>query len=246
MPNNAVRAAAEGLPKITRRKALALTGALATTAAAATVASSVSAPAAGAGRLMDLIEAHKAAHLAFLVAIDHEQAMEQAYFETHPKEILVPLAIGGAQTLHVQFDLDEYADSCRKEIVARYDQERKRLSSLRHLAPEVAVQAEERLTAGLEADLKTLSRIVRAERKQRKAFGYEQACQKRDDASNAEMDAAEALLAYPCRSAAEGKTRLDYIMAEGKGQLGRIVYDMLAGGDDRLVHALLFSTAAEA
>lgn len=89
---------------VTRRNALALTGA-GITAALGNVAVSVAGQAAKTSRLADAIAAHKAAREAFNVACDEREDAENAHWQTHKRDVFVPLSIGGGQELCLRFDV---------------------------------------------------------------------------------------------------------------------------------------------
>lgn len=53
--------------------------------------------------------------------------MEEAYFAAHPeKELVIPPSIGGAQSLYIRFEADQYVDDCVKAISATYNAKRQK------------------------------------------------------------------------------------------------------------------------
>lgn len=230
-----VRAAAEGMPSITRRKALAVTGrALAASLAATALppaAAALEAPVAdGASPILAaLIDAHQRAHANFNKAIDQREEVEAAYFEANPREVLVKLSIGGAQALYVHHDdLEERAAICREEIRQRYKSE-VRLHAIRCAAPALCEKIEATLSRKLASDLRRLRKMVVAERARRDAFGLTAAYAAYDETSDAETAAGAAVLAYHCTTLAEIRQRMDYLRGADGNRSGSAIYQSIDG-----------------
>ena len=178
---------------------------------------------AGTGELLALIDAKKAAYAAFLAAIDREQEAEHGYFARCKREILVPLSIGGAQSLYIKSD--DYADHCREEIGKRYAEAEHRLDGLKHASPETAAKAREELRKAHAADLRGLRRIVREEQARRKDFGLEQAKAAWSDANDADRDALTAICGHRCRSFEELRIKAEFLLESTGGRFEELQPD---------------------
>ncbi len=96
MQNNAVRAAAIGLPNLNRRSALATLGmGIAGGASLATVSAAAAHDRAPSSELLRLIEAHRAANTAFLECIDRFNVVEKSYYAARPRNIPLKWGSGG-------------------------------------------------------------------------------------------------------------------------------------------------------
>jgi hypothetical protein len=195
---------------VTRRNALALTGA-GITAALANVAAHASAPAAKTSRLADAIAAHKAAREAFNVAIDEREEAEHQHWETHKRDVIVPLSIGGGQELCLRFDLDLYAGDVRKAIEARYHDAICRMRPVEKLNPALAAESKTLLEKGRATDLRELERIVREEHAYRATTEMGAKCAANEVANEAEERALVAVCACPCATAQEQAEKAAYL-----------------------------------
>ncbi|RVD31407.1 hypothetical protein [Mesorhizobium sp. M4B.F.Ca.ET.017.02.2.1] len=199
MPNTSVRAAAEGMPTINRRAAI--TAAAAMLAAASTVKA---APAAEISpELEKLIAAKDKACAAFDEALEASYEVEVAYFKAHRKELFVDLSIGGAQSFHPDFDRDFFHHDVRNDIIKRYEDQTRKLVGLEKINPAIAASAADALNSALIKDLRTFRQVLRDEIGRRRAFGYWQAEEAREEASQADLDAFTDLCAYRCANFAE-------------------------------------------
>lgn len=240
MPNTSVRAAAEGMPQINRRAAMLGAGAtMAALAASTRPAPAVASP------LVDLIENHKRAHAAYDAALCVEGDLDQAYSDAFPeKEKVVPLTIGGGVSLYVDSDY-QHVDDCRSAIAKAYKAKEAALPSLvGSLGIASADDVTRRLRKAQADDLRAMRRIIAEDTAQREAFGLLPAVRARDAASDAETEAAAALLAHPCLTVEEIRLRAEYITSDPMGSGGTIVGG-LECGDGRLLRALLFASLEE-
>lgn len=207
MPNTPVRAAAEGMPNVNRRRLLNLTGAGLALAATA-MATKPSAAAATSAELEGLIAAKHKAVDDFEDALTATSKLEEAYFQVAQKELFVPLSIGGAQSFNVQsffahFDIAEHYQDVRKDIGRRYQEQHHKLAALTKVAPTTAVEAATALQKAEAHDLRTLRQVLREEVSRRKAAGLWQAKEIEEAASDADMDAFTAICAYRCTTLAD-------------------------------------------
>jgi hypothetical protein len=270
MPNKPVRAAAEGMPteEITRRTILTGLGAAAAASVTLRKAESAGLDSAGgssvekeahmnminhqfqpvqSAELVQLVDAHRAAHAEFLAAIDLEEEKDSAYNNAfpNPDELIVPLSIGGAVSLRVDYNWqDDHIADCRKRIAEAYQ---KKANALAAVVGSLGITSAEdvtcRLRKGQADDLRRMRRALQEELARREAFGLLPANRARDDAGAGETYAAAALLAYRCRTQEETRLRAEYIAA-GQGS-GNLIYDGLRSGEDCLLHALLFASLPE-
>ncbi|MCA0000985.1 MULTISPECIES: hypothetical protein [unclassified Mesorhizobium] len=216
MPNTAVRAAAEGMPNLNRRTALAATAALIVTAAgsAPAQASPVSA------ELLALIANKHTQYARFIAAIDLTTELEDAYL---PKtaELYVPLSIGGGQSRTLRYgDLEEVEADLRVEIQRRYAEQRQKLVALAKVAPDLGKQSVAALRKAEQADLRTLKRLIKGERARRSAVGLEQAINERNEASDAERYALNAVCAYRCTTMEEHRVKAEFLLEFATGKFG--------------------------
>ncbi len=171
-----------------------------------------------------MIAAKDAAYARFDVAIDRDWGTEKAYFAEHPKELLVPLSIGGAQSLYVTaHDLEECVADCQAEISKRYDEAKRKMSGLSAAAPEIAEQALTALHKAEKADLRKAKKMGREERSRRAAFGYEQALIEVDEASQGDIDALTAVCAYRCKTLEECRIKAEYLLTVTGGRFSELL-----------------------
>ncbi|MER9859117.1 MULTISPECIES: hypothetical protein [unclassified Mesorhizobium] len=146
--------------------------------------------------LKGLIEAKHAAYARFISAIDVATDLEEAYL---PKtaELYVPLSIGGGQSRSLRYsELESIEADLRDDIKRRYAEQQQKLTTLAKVAPDLGKQSTVALRKAEQADLRTLKRLIKEERARRIAVGLEQAINERNEASDAERYALNAVCAY--------------------------------------------------
>ncbi|UVK43262.1 hypothetical protein BPNPMPFG_005040 [Mesorhizobium sp. AR07] len=223
MSNAPVLAAAEGMPNLNRRTALAVTsaGIVSAITVLSTPAKAVSAEPAGVpAELLALIEAKHAAYTRFIVAIDRATPLEEEYL---PKtaEMYVPLSIGGGQSRSLRYsELERVEDDLRDEIKRRYREQGQKLAALHKVAPDLAKQSTAALRKAEQSDLRTLKRLIEEERARRSAVGLEQALQERDAASDAERSSINAVCAYRCTIMEEHRIKAEFLLEFCTGKYG--------------------------
>jgi hypothetical protein len=196
------------MPAINRRNVLAGTAA---TAAAAFMASPADADA---SPMVALIEAHKAAHAAFIEAITLQEEMDNSYFAVSKKEIIVPLSITGGVSLKTDWDQAKWAvGDCRKRIVSAYDDQRSRLAAMERYAPNLHKAALEELRIKQIADLREMRSQARAEQRRQDEHGYGGANRRYWETSDAEMGALTAICAFRCATDAERAMKGEYLLS---------------------------------
>ncbi|BAB48013.1 hypothetical protein [Mesorhizobium japonicum] len=212
MPNTSVRAAAEGMPKITRRHALMMSsGAIVALAVAPNAHAAVAVD--DVSEVRALIKAHRDAEAAFEKALVADGEMEEAYFAAHPeRELLIPLSIGGAQSLYIRFEAQEYLDDCVKAIASTYNAKRQSLAALRQIAPALANDAVATLDRAEAVDLSTLDATWKAEQAKRKAFGWGKTRRAYNSTCDAMHRALDAICTYRCSSPAANRARAAYLL----------------------------------
>jgi hypothetical protein len=216
MPNTTVRAAAEGMPKITRRAALAATAVAITTGASGFPAKAAPVSA----ELLALIEAKHAAYARFIEAIDRATPLEDAHL-SKTAELFIPLSIGGGHSRSLRYsELDRIADDLRDEIKRRYCEQEQKLTALRKVAPDLAKQSTGALRKAEQFDLRTLKRLIKEERARRIAVGLEQAIEERNEASDAEREALNAVCAYRCATMEECRVKAAFLLEFATGKYG--------------------------
>ncbi|UVK55089.1 hypothetical protein DBIPINDM_001579 [Mesorhizobium sp. AR02] len=244
MSNVHVPAAAEGMPTLNRRTALAVTSAgfvsaitvLSTPAKAVPVeATPVST------ELLALIDAKHAAYARFEEAIERATPLEEEYL---PKtaELYVPLSIGGGQSHSLRYsELERVEDDLRDDIKRRYREQAQKLIALHKVAPDLGKQSAAALRKAEQADLRTLKRIVKQERARRSAVGLEQAINERNEASDAERSALNAVCAYRCTTMEEHRVKAEFLKEFATGKYG----DLQPEDVDALLWSFLPSDVAE-
>lgn len=191
------------MEKVSRRKALVLTAGI-----PAGLAGSASF-AASASELDFLIEAHKRADIRWLAAADAEEELDRSLKRP---EIFVPLSIGGGQSLHAHSSLYQAQRDLQKEIAARYKVETTRaLAMLERVSPELGKQAAAALRKAQATDLRTLRRIIREEADRQEASGVASVIREYHEASEAERETLDAVLAYRCTTIPDLSKKASYI-----------------------------------
>ncbi|MGX5805340.1 hypothetical protein ACWGS9_29500 [Bradyrhizobium sp. Arg314] len=169
-------------------------------------------------------------------AIDGDWQMEKAYFAENARELLVPLSIGGAQSLYVTaHDLEECVVDCQTEISKRYEKAKRRMSGLTTAAPEIAEQALTALRKAEKADLRKAKKMVKEEYSRRTAFGYQQALDEVAEASKGDIDALTALCAYRCKTLEECRIKAEYLLSVTGGRFS----ELLAHDSEALLQSFL-------
>lgn len=282
MPNNPVRAAAEGMPDCPRnphrfsfvrkllmswharaenipvtetsvqetimnqhvdRRALLTSSAIATAAIASASQEARAGGDPGVSRELEgLIAAKHAAYARFIAAIDLVTDLESAHL-SKSAELFVPLSIGGGQSRTLRYgDLDDVEADLREEIKRRYAEQRPKLAALAKVAPDLGDQATAVLRKAEQTDLRTLKRLIKEERARRSAVGLEQAIKERDEASDAERYALNAVCAYRCANMEEHRVKAEFLKDFATGKYG----DLQPEDVDALLWSFLPVEALEA
>lgn len=173
-----------------RREALATTGTALSAALGSLALSTVPATTAPsiAQELVELIATKETAHVAFTAALRVEEEAEDAYFATHPKEHIIPLSVGGGLSLLGRIDLDRDQGAPLRNLQGLYDREANRLETAARISPAAIEQVTADLDSAMAKDLRRLGTIVRRERKERKATGFQQVMDARDTACDADAN----------------------------------------------------------
>ncbi|TPL49295.1 hypothetical protein FJ937_17410 [Mesorhizobium sp. B2-4-4] len=192
--------------------------------------------------LEGLIEAKHAAYARFIAALDVAEELEDAYL---PKtaELYVPLSIGGGQSRTLRYgDLEEVEADLRVEVKRRYAEQRQKLVALAKVAPDLGKQSTAALRKAEQADLRTLKRLIKDERARRSAVGLEQAINERNEASDAERYALNAVCAYRCTTMEEHRVKAEFLLEFATGKFG----DLQPEDVDALLWSFLPEEALEA
>jgi hypothetical protein len=155
--------------------------------------------------LLGLIEAHRAAHSAFCRAIDHENEMEEAYEAAFPQTIQVPSLIGGGLSMSNGYD------ECKKFIADSYQCQRDHLTPLSRIAPELAEQARAALDVKEVENMALIDEVFAEEETRKEVFGFAAAMRAKEEADDAEIEAAVALCVYPCKTIDEAAIKAKYL-----------------------------------
>jgi len=203
------------------RRALLTSSAIATAAIASASQEARAGGDLGVSRELEgLIAAKHAAYARFITAIDLATDLEGAYLPKNA-ELFVPLSIGGGQSRTLRYgDLDDVEADLREEIRRRYAEQRPKLAALAKVAPDLGYQATAALRKAEQTDLRTLKRLIKEERARRSAVGLEQAIKERDDASDAERYALNAVCAYRCVNMEEHRVKAEFLKDFATGKYG--------------------------
>lgn len=208
------------MEKISRRSALAMTGAaaLGSTAAHAMTTSELDA----------LIEAHQHAEARWIAALDAEGEWDDAMGGMAPK-VSVPLTIGGEQSVSVHYSLEKASTDLRDAIAKRYQTEAQRIpAALRSVSPDLSEQVIAALRKAQANDLRTLRRMIREESARWEASGYAAMTREYEAANDAEDEALHAILAYRCTSLSELAKKVRYVLKVNKDcQMDNVHVDVL-------------------
>ena len=185
---------------LSRRTALALTG--------AGLAAALSTTAATSSELDRLFEVHRRALQRFEAALDAENEFDQ--HDAERRELFVPLAIGHTVSLHASRYLRETVNGFRTFIGAQYRDAFKAASVMERLSPDLGKQATERLRKAQAHDLRTMRRVIREEQQRREAIGYAACIREWYAACDAEKDALESVLAYRCTTFEQLSVKVAY------------------------------------
>jgi hypothetical protein len=204
--------AAAEIPAVSRRGVLC--GLAAATALAATAKPAPTAETSP--ELERLIAAKRKADTHFNDVLTEVAKIEDAYFDAHKKELFVDLSIGGAQSFHVNGFFHPISDyqSVRADIIKRYEDQHRKLASIAKIAPSVAAEAADALHKAETRDMRTLRQVIRDEIERRKAFGFWQAKEAEDEASQADLDAFTAICAFRCTTVADFARKAEIIAHE--------------------------------
>ncbi|MES0198573.1 hypothetical protein [Mesorhizobium sp. M0011] len=88
------------------------------------------------------------------------------------------------------------------------------------MAPDLGKQSTVALRKAEQADLRTLKRLIKEERARRSAVGLEQAINERNEASDAERYALNAVCAYRCTTMEEHRTKAEFLKEFATGKYG--------------------------
>lgn len=181
---------------ITRRNALALTGAGLTAALVVSTASAAS------SELETLIEAHRKAWDRFNAALDAENAFDRQ--DADRRDLSIRTSLGFDITVCADRDLSRTTSEFHHQIAGRYRGEMQRsMNMLKRAAPVIGMEANEALRKAQARDLRAMRQLIRDEHERREAIGYAACIREWQDACDAENDAMEALLLYRCRTPEE-------------------------------------------
>ncbi|QKC86065.1 hypothetical protein EB232_07680 [Mesorhizobium sp. NZP2077] len=211
------------MPTLNRRTALAVTsaGLISAITVLSTPAKAVPAETAPVStELLRLIEAKHAAYARFEEAIERATPLEEKYL---PKtaELYVPLSIGGGQSHSLRYsELERVEDDLRGDIKRRYREQASKLVALHKVAPDLGKQSAAALRKAEQADLRTLKRLVTQERARRSAVGLEQAINERNEASDAERSALNAVCDYRCTTMEECRVKATFLLEFATGRYG--------------------------
>lgn len=202
--------------QISRRSVLA--GAAVAIGAASTAAPAKAAPVSA--ELLALFEDKHRQYARFEAAIDVATELEEAY-QPKAAELYVPLSIGGGQSRSLGYsELERVeADLC-DDIKRRYAEQQQKLAVLAKVSPDLGKQSTAALRKAEKADLRTLRRLVKEERARRSAVGLEQAIHERNEASDAERYALNAVCAYRCTSMEEHRAKAEFLKDFATGKYG--------------------------
>ncbi|WP_164757791.1 hypothetical protein [Mesorhizobium sp. M7D.F.Ca.US.004.01.2.1] len=191
--------------------------------------------------LQGLIEAKHAAYARFISAIDVATDLEEAYL---PKtaELYVPLSIGGGQSRSLRYsELESVEANLSDDIKRRYAEQQQKLAALAKVAPDLSKQSTAALRKAEQADLRTLKRLIKEERARRSAVGLEQAINERNEASDAERYALNAVCAYRCTTMEEHRVKAEFLKEFATGKYG----DLQTEDIDALLWSFLPEEALE-
>ncbi|MER9398374.1 hypothetical protein NKI46_09585 [Mesorhizobium sp. M0615] len=122
------------------------------------------------------------------------------------------------------------------DVKSRYAEQQQKLMALAKVAPDLGKQSAVALRKAERADLRTLKRLIKEERARRSAVGLEQAINERNEASDAERSALNAVCAYRCTTMEAHRVRAEFLMEFATGKYG----------DDALLWSFLPVEALEA
>ncbi|MER9859121.1 MULTISPECIES: hypothetical protein [unclassified Mesorhizobium] len=107
------------------------------------------------------------------------------------------MSIGGGQSRSRRYsELESIEADLRDDVKRRYAEQQQNLTTLAKVAPDLGKQSTVALRKAEQADLRTLKRLIKEERARRSAVGLEQAINERNEASDAERYALNAVCAY--------------------------------------------------
>ncbi|MGC4023902.1 MAG: hypothetical protein QM744_01230 [Mesorhizobium sp.] len=107
---------------------------------------------------------------------------------------IVPLSIGGGQSVHAHHSLWQAQCDLHKDIAGRYKGETNRaLAMLERVSPDLAKQVTATLRKAQAADLRAMRRIIREEAEHQETSGVASVVREYHDASEAEHEALNAL-----------------------------------------------------
>ncbi len=170
--------------------------------------------------LEGLIDAKHAAYERFEAAIGRAGPLEEEHLPKG-RELFVPLSIGGGQSRSLRYsELEVVEADLRDDIKRRYAEQRQKLVALSKVAPDLGRQSTAALRKAEQADLRTLKRLIKDERARRSAVGLEQAINERNEASDAERSALNAVCSYRCTSMEEHRVKAQFLKDFATGKYG--------------------------
>jgi len=134
------------------------------------------------------------------------------------------LSIGGGQSRTLRYgELDQVEADLRDDIKRRYAEQQQKLAALAKVAPDLGMQSTAALRKAEQTDLRTLKRLIKEERARRTAVGLEQAINERNEASDAERYALNAVCAYRCTTMEEHRVKAEFLKDFATGKYGALV-----------------------
>ena len=153
------------------------------------------------------------------------------------------MSIGGGQSRTLRYgELDQVEADLRDDIKRRYAEQQQKLAALAKVAPDLGKQSTAALRKAEQTDLRTLKRLIKEERARRTAVGLEQAINERNDASDAERYALNAVCAYRCTTMEEHRVKAEFLKDFATGKYG----DLQPEDVDALLWSFLPVEALEA
>ena len=156
------------------------------------------------------------------------KSLGDAAGKTNSPELIVDLSIGGAQSLHVMYDMERGEDECRQAITRRYDEVIARCGPLSNVAPALAQGARAQFVKGRARDMARLRAAIKKENAKREQFGFAQADRERDAAWESETAAMDALLAFKPSTLAESDAKGRYLLGCVGGRYMQLYDDQVA------------------
>lgn len=191
--------------------------------------------------LVELIDAHRMAFLENEHSLNVRDVADARYRKAPPPEILVEIAKGIRQELPSQSSPEEAKQSVRCEIDRYYD---RRLQEIRRQNLSTALQAaaEREILAQKRAAYRNLVNATNKLAEAQEQFGLVSAEESVAKSCERLEEADVRLLAYPCRSMADLRQKVEYMTSASNGP-GSLLYESLSDQSylDVFLSALLIS-----